>query len=115
MIDPTDPIVAAVVARIIERSAVGQAKYGTTLERKDIGLVGWLRHMQEELLDAANYCEAAIRRAQEAEARTERMRHAIGLMLENLKGITAPGCETVANLMRNVMLEAVANTKGDDA
>ena len=42
---------------LLQRSIVGFQKYGTTLERKDIDLLGWLQHLQEELLDAAVYVE----------------------------------------------------------
>lgn len=52
-----DPIVRAVIHRLQERSAKGVIKYGSTLERDDISLDDWLIHLQEELLDAANYIE----------------------------------------------------------
>lgn len=39
------------------RMEVGFKKYGTTTERTDIDLLGWLQHLQEELLDAAVYIE----------------------------------------------------------
>jgi hypothetical protein len=39
------------------RMNVGYKKYGTTTERTDIDLLGWLQHLQEELLDAAVYIE----------------------------------------------------------
>lgn len=51
----TDRVVASVVRDLQERSHIGQEKYGTTLERKDISIRGWLQHLYEELLDAANY------------------------------------------------------------
>jgi hypothetical protein len=35
----------------------GYQKYGTTTERTDIDFLGWLQHLQEELLDAAVYVE----------------------------------------------------------
>ena len=53
----TDPIVGMVVARLRQRSEAGIAKYGTGLDRADLGLVAWLTHLQEELLDAACYVE----------------------------------------------------------
>jgi hypothetical protein len=34
-------------------------KYGVTTERTDIDLVGWLNHLQEELMDATIYLERA--------------------------------------------------------
>jgi len=42
---------------LLVRSQVGFKKYGTTTERVDIDLMGWLQHLQEELLDAAVYLE----------------------------------------------------------
>lgn len=58
----TDPNVTAVCGKLQARSAVGLAKYGTDTTRTDLGLVQWLTHLQEELLDAAVYIEAAMRR-----------------------------------------------------
>ena len=52
-----DPIIEKVVDQLISRSDVGYKKYGVTLE-DDLGdLTKWLQHLQEELLDAANYIE----------------------------------------------------------
>ena len=36
------------------------AKYGVTTERTDLDTKAWLKHLQEELMDAAVYCEAAM-------------------------------------------------------
>ena len=55
-----DPIVARVIAELQDRSARGQAKYGTTLARDDLTARDWLQHLKEELLDAALYCEALM-------------------------------------------------------
>lgn len=52
-----DPNVESVCAQLRERSVVGLRKYGTTTVRADINLLGWLQHLQEELLDAAVYVE----------------------------------------------------------
>lgn len=57
-----DPIVQRVVDKFRQRSAVGVQKYGTTLDRPDVDLIGWLRHFQEELMDGVNYAEAMIAR-----------------------------------------------------
>jgi len=43
---------------LLYRSEVGMQKYGVTTERTDVDLVGWVQHLQEELLDAAVYCQA---------------------------------------------------------
>jgi len=59
---PTDMNVEAVRRKLQQRSQVGIAKYGVTTERPDLELQDWLRHFQEELLDAAVYVEAALRR-----------------------------------------------------
>lgn len=52
-----DPNVKDVSDLLRSRMNVGFKKYGTTTERTDIDLLGWLQHLQEELLDAAVYVE----------------------------------------------------------
>jgi len=52
-----DPIIEKVCDQLVERSDVGYNKYGVTLEDDLGGLAKWLQHLQEELLDAANYIE----------------------------------------------------------
>jgi hypothetical protein len=42
---------------LYNRMQAGYQKYGTTTERTDIDFLGWLQHLQEELLDAAVYVE----------------------------------------------------------
>lgn len=56
-----DSNVQAVCNRLVERSIRGMQKYGVTTERTDLGLVEWLRHLQEELLDGAVYIERIIK------------------------------------------------------
>lgn len=58
----TDPNVEAIVARFRRRSDAGILQYGCTTERADIDLFGWLNHLQEELMDAVVYIEAAKQR-----------------------------------------------------
>ncbi len=53
----TDPIVDAVCAKLQSRSAVGIKKYGTTLAGNYATVKEKLIHIQEELMDAANYVE----------------------------------------------------------
>lgn len=53
----TDSIVDSVIDKIIERARVGKDKYKTDLDREDLGIIEWLTHLQEEMLDAANYIE----------------------------------------------------------
>ena len=54
---PQDSIVTAVISKFAERSALGIKKYGTTLDRTDLTTRDWIRHMQEELMDAILYLE----------------------------------------------------------
>lgn len=59
--DVADPNVEAVRAKLLDRSQVGILKYGVTTERGDLSLRDWLTHLQEELMDAAVYIEAALK------------------------------------------------------
>jgi len=52
-----DSIVDAVVQKFLQRSALGQAKYGVTLDRTDLQTKDWIQHTQEELMDAILYLE----------------------------------------------------------
>lgn len=56
----TDPIVERLIDMHRERVAKGLQKYGTTLEDNPAGVSARLRHIQEEAMDAAAYCEWAI-------------------------------------------------------
>jgi hypothetical protein len=52
-----DPIVQSVIDKFQERSDVGIAKYGTTLQDNQLTTLEWLTHLQEELMDATLYVE----------------------------------------------------------
>ena len=52
-----DSIVAAVVQKFLQRSELGQKKYGTTLDRQDLTTLDWIQHAQEELMDGILYLE----------------------------------------------------------
>ena len=52
-----DKIVEQVVDKYRQRSEVGIAKYGTTLDDNKATLIEWLTHLQEELMDATLYIE----------------------------------------------------------
>jgi len=56
-IDVKDPIIRSVIDKLVGRSNVGFEKYGVTLADDDDDIQKWLTHLQEELLDAANYIE----------------------------------------------------------
>jgi hypothetical protein len=49
-----------VCEKIQERSEVGKAKYGVTMERTDLSTIEWLTHLQEELMDASVYVERLL-------------------------------------------------------
>lgn len=69
---PLDPIVEEVRAMLLARQQVGFHKYGKNMDRTDIDLLGWLQHLQEELLDAALYIQRLKHEAHStAEARRE--------------------------------------------
>lgn len=54
-----DSIVTKIVERFTTRAKVGQNKYGTNLDRKDLSTTEWLTHLIEELHDAILYAEKA--------------------------------------------------------
>ena len=58
-----DPVVERVVNKFVERSDIGFEKYGTTLQEertlKMKGLQKYLNDIQEELMDAVLYIQAA--------------------------------------------------------
>lgn len=56
-----DSIVASVRWKFVKRSEKGIDKYGTTLDRDDLSFLDWLKHLQEELMDATLYVEKLIR------------------------------------------------------
>lgn len=60
MMENPDSIVEAVRTDLLRRSQIGIAKYGVTLDRKDLCLRDWLQHAYEETLDQANYLKRAI-------------------------------------------------------
>lgn len=55
--ETTDSVVAAVIKKFQERSEVGIKKYGVTLDRTDLGVLDWITHAQEELMDGILYLE----------------------------------------------------------
>jgi len=58
-----DPVVENVVDKFVKRSDVGFEKYGRTLDNERRGkhkdLAGYLNDIQEELMDAVLYIQAA--------------------------------------------------------
>ena len=66
-----DPVVETVVDKFVSRSDVGFAKYGKTLHDERTGghkdLAGYLNDVQEELMDAILYIQAAKEELNEKE------------------------------------------------
>ena len=58
-----DPVVEHVVTKFVSRSDIGYEKYGRTLDDERKGgfknLAGYLNDVQEELMDAVLYIQAA--------------------------------------------------------
>lgn len=52
-----DSIVTSVIEKFKSRAALGKAKYGTDLDRKDLSILEWIQHAQEEHMDAILYLE----------------------------------------------------------
>ena len=65
-----DPVVENVVDKFVKRSDVGYEKYGRTLDDERRGgfknLAGYLNDIQEELMDAVLYIQAAREELEEA-------------------------------------------------
>lgn len=60
ILNAPDPIVEKVRQKLLDRSQVGMKKYGCTMERDDLTTLDFLKHHQEELMDAAIYVERLI-------------------------------------------------------
>jgi hypothetical protein len=54
---PTDQIVESVINQFKQRSEVGIAKYGTTLDRNDLSTLEWIEHAKQEAMDFILYLE----------------------------------------------------------
>ena len=52
-----DKIINRVIEKIQKRAEAGYKKYGVGLDKDEESLDTWLNHLQEELMDAANYIE----------------------------------------------------------
>lgn len=71
MSEKVDSVVEAVRQDLLQRSQVGIAKYGITLERTDLRLRDWLQHAYEETLDQANYLKRAIIELEQLDLQSE--------------------------------------------
>ena len=53
----TDTVLFSVIEKFLQRSDLGLQKYGTNLDRKDLDVLDWIQHAQEEHMDAILYLE----------------------------------------------------------
>jgi len=60
-----DPIVTRVQEKMAGRSRFGINKYKVGLDRKDLSILEWLNHAQEESMGLCGYLEVLIQRADE--------------------------------------------------
>lgn len=56
-IKPLDSVVTSIIEKFQERARFGKQKYGTDLDRKDLSILDWIQHSQEELMDGILYLE----------------------------------------------------------
>jgi hypothetical protein len=52
-----DSVVSGVISKYILRAELGMKKYGTNLDRNDLKVLDWIKHVQEEMMDAVLYLE----------------------------------------------------------
>ena len=53
----TDSVVDSIIDQFVDRARVGKTKYNTDLDREDLGVVEWIEHAQQELMDGILYLE----------------------------------------------------------
>ena len=53
----TDSVVMSVIKQFKSRADFGMQKYGTNMDRKDLSVLDWIQHAQEEHMDAILYLE----------------------------------------------------------
>lgn len=69
---PENTIEHLVAKKLFQRREFGLQKYGRGLEhRDDIDFTGWLVHLQEECLDAANYIQVLLGKLSSGEKSSE--------------------------------------------
>jgi hypothetical protein len=61
----SDPVVNQVIDKLAQRSDIGISKYGCTLADSRLNEVAWLVHLQDELMDGANYAQVLINKLKE--------------------------------------------------
>ena len=76
-----DPVVEHVVNKFVARSDIGYEKYGRTLDDERRGgfknLAGYLNDIQEELMDAVLYIQAAREELEDRERSSLALAHSV--------------------------------------
>ena len=62
-----DTITKSVLDKYLDRAIAGKNKYGTDMDRKDLNVVQWLQHLQEEMMDATLYVEKLLQEQEKHE------------------------------------------------
>jgi hypothetical protein len=62
-----DTITKTVLDKYLDRATAGKKKYGTDMDRKDLNVVQWLQHLQEEMMDATLYVEKLLQEQEKHE------------------------------------------------
>lgn len=58
-----------------EQTRKGLEKYGTTVNPADYDFIGWLEHLQQEMIDAIVYCETLKWKYVQLIERNKRFKH----------------------------------------
>ena len=53
----TDSVVFSIIKQFKQRADFGMLKYSPNLDRKDLNVLDWIQHAQEEHMDAILYLE----------------------------------------------------------
>jgi hypothetical protein len=53
----TDSVVYSIINKFKSRADLGLLKYGKNLDRTDLSVLDWIKHAQEEHMDAILYLE----------------------------------------------------------
>lgn len=60
-----NPILRNVQVKFENQTTKGLAKYGETVNPKSYDTIGWLKHLQQELIDGVVYIEVLIQKVEE--------------------------------------------------
>ena len=107
-----DSIVESVVKQFKDRSNVGIAKYGVTLDRDDLSLIEWLEHTKQEQMDSVLYLEKAIKELKKQNIiDIMKSDEELGLYANTFSGTTHA---TTAGILYNEELEKRMNIIGQN-